>query len=86
MPSVLEPPGLDIGDGSLPDGMTVFPFSGGSSLVWDCTCVVTFAEVHLNRPAMETGTAANCAEKRKRRKFAALFYFEVFNVQFFSRY
>ena len=57
MPSVLEPPGLDTGDGSLPDGMTVFPFSGGGSLVWDCTCVVSFAEVHLNRPAMETGTA-----------------------------
>ena len=51
--------------------MTVFPFSGGTSLVWDCTCVDTFAGVRLNRSAMEVGTAANSAEKRKRRKYAA---------------
>ena len=41
--SVFEPPGLDRGDGSRPDGITVFPFSVGRSLVWDCTCVDTFA-------------------------------------------
>ena len=72
LPSVLEPPGLDRGDGSRPDGITVFPFSGGRSLIWDCTCVDTFAGVHLNRSAMEAGTAANSAEERKRRKYAAL--------------
>ena len=70
LPSVLEPPGLDRGDGSRPDGITVFPFSGGRSLVWDCTYVDTFAGVHLNRSAMEAGTAANSAEER--RKYAAL--------------
>ena len=72
LPSVMEPPGLDRGDGSRPDGITVFPFSGGRSLVWDCTCVDTFAGVHLNRSAMEAGIAANSAEERKRRKYAAL--------------
>ena len=72
LPSVLEPPGLDRGDGSHSDGITVFPFSGGRSLVWDCTCVDTFAGVHLNRSAMEAGIAANNAEERKRRKYAAL--------------
>ena len=72
MLSVLEPPGLDRGYGSRPDGITVFPFSGGRSLVWDCTCVDTFTGVHLNRSAMEAGTAANSAEKRKRRIYAAL--------------
>ena len=71
-PSVLEPPGSDRGDGSRPDGITVFPLSGGRSLVWDCTCVDTFAEVHLNRSAMEAGIAANNAEERKRRKYATL--------------
>ena len=35
LPSVLEPPGLDKGDGTRPDAKTVFPFSGGGSLVWD---------------------------------------------------
>ena len=72
LPSVLEPPGLDIGDGSRPDGITVFPFSGGRSSVWDCTCVDTFAGVHLNRSAMEAGIAANCAEERKCGKYATL--------------
>ena len=45
---------------------------GGRSLVWDCTCVDTFAGVHLNWSAMEAGTAANSAEERKRRIYAAL--------------
>ena len=67
-----EPIGLDRRDGSRPDGITVFPFSGRRSLVWDCTCVDTFAGVHLNSSAMEAGTAANNAEERKRRKYAAL--------------
>ena len=60
LPSVLEPPGLDREDRSSPDGdgITVFPFSGGRSLVWDCTCVDTLAEEHLNRSAMEGGIAA----------------------------
>ena len=70
--SVLEPPGLDSRGGSCPDGKRVFPFSGGRSLVWDFTCVDTFAGVHLNRSAMEAGTAANSPEERKRRKYAAL--------------
>ena len=72
LPSVLEPPGLDRGDGSRPDGITVFPFSGRRSLVWDCTCVDTFAGAHLKRSAMEAGIAANNAEERKHRKYAAL--------------
>ena len=42
------------------------------SVVWDCTCVDTFAGVHLNRSAMEAGIAANNAKERKRRKCAAL--------------
>ena len=69
LPSVLEPPELDRGDGSSPDGIAVFPFSGGRSLVWDCTCVDTFGRVHLNRSAKD---AANSAEERKRCKYAAL--------------
>ena len=66
LPSVLEPHGLDRGD-----SVTVFAFSGGRSLVWDCTCVDTFAGVHLNSSAMEAGAAANSADERKRRKYAA---------------
>ena len=72
LPSVLEPPGLDRGDGSRPDGITVFPFSRGISLVWDCTCVDTFAESHLINSAIGAGEAAGEAEERKRRKHVGL--------------
>ena len=72
LPAVLEPPGLDRGDGSRPDGITVFPFSRGRSLVWDCTCVDTFAESHLVSSAIEAGSAAAGAEVRKRCKYAGL--------------
>ena len=72
LPSVLEPPGLDRVDRSHPDSITVFSFSGGRNLVWDCTCVYSFADVRLNRSAMEAFTAASCAEQRKRHKYAVL--------------
>lgn len=72
IPSNLEPPGLDRGDGSRPDGITVFPFYRGRSLIWDCTCVDTFAESHLNGSAVEAGTAATGAEARKCNKYAGL--------------
>ena len=70
LPSVLEPPELDWGDGSRPNGITVFPYSGDRSLVWNCTCVDTFAEVQLNRSAMEGGTSAKSAEERERRNYS----------------
>ena len=72
LPSVMEPPGLVRGDGSRPDGISVFPFSGDRSLVYDYAYVDTFAEIHLNRAAMKADTAANSSEERKRRKYAAL--------------
>ena len=72
MPSVLEPPWLDREDESRPDGITVFPFSGDTSLVWDCTCIETFAGIHLNRSAKEAATVAHYFEERKHRKYAVL--------------
>ena len=59
-PSELDPPELKI-DGSHLDGITVFPFSGGRSLGWNCMCVYTFAWVHLNRSEFEAGRARKCA-------------------------
>ena len=38
--SILEPSGLDRGDGKPPDGM--YPYSRGSCIIWDATCVTTF--------------------------------------------
>ena len=45
--AVLEPVGLDRGDGKRPDGMTVFPFSMGKCLIWDCTCVDFFPPLSI---------------------------------------
>jgi len=72
LPSTLEPTGMDRGDGRRPDGITVYPFKNGKSLVWDCTCVDTFAESHLAGSAMAAGSAAGGAEVLKRRKYDSL--------------
>ena len=40
--AVLEPVGLDHGEGKRPDGMTVSPFFRGKCLIWDSTCVGSF--------------------------------------------
>ena len=72
IPSVLEPVGIDRGDGKRPDGITIFPFSNGKSLCWDATCVDTYAETNLNGSAVDPGKAASGAEEVKRRKYSSL--------------
>ena len=63
LPSVLEPPGLDRCDGKRPNGITVFPFRNGRSLVWDCTCVHTYAASHLMGAAFEPGSAGGARQR-----------------------
>ena len=41
--TVLEPIGLDRGDGKRPDGMIVLPFSRVKCLILDSTCVDSFS-------------------------------------------
>lgn len=72
IPSILEPVGIDRGDGKRPDGISVFPFTNGRCLCWDATCVDTYAVSHVNSSAVAPGNAAREAEERKRRKYAAL--------------
>ena len=69
IPSILEPIGLDRGDGRRPDGLTVFPFREGKCLSWDATCVDTFADSALVDCATSPGAAAIAAEDRKRRRY-----------------
>ena len=71
-PSILEPAGLDRGDGKRPDGMTVFPYSHGKSMIWDATCVNTYAGSNVVLSATDCGGAAREEEARKRRKYAGL--------------
>lgn len=72
IPAMLEPVGIDRGDGKRPDGITMFPFIGGRCLCWDATCVDTYADTHLYSSAVLAGSAARAAEEKKRRKYAAL--------------
>ena len=79
IPSLLEPTGVDRGDGKRPDGITVFPFSKGKCLAWDATCVNTFAESHVISAAVSAGAAARDTEDKKRKKYDDLtkrFHFE----------
>lgn len=84
IPSVLEPVGVDRGDGKRPDGISVFPFSNGKCLCWDATCSDTFADTHIYSSAVSAGSAAREAEVRKRRKYEALstrYRFEPISVE-----
>ena len=72
MPSVLEPAGLDQRDGKRPDGMTTFPFTQGKCLIWDSTCVDTYANSIIQKSAAQAGAAAQAAESRKQRRYAEL--------------
>ena len=69
---MLEPSGLDRGDGKRPDGITVYPYSRGRCLIWDTTCVNTFASSNLIRAALAARSVADAAGVRKIAKYAEL--------------
>merc|ERR1712079_927855 len=64
-PSRLEPTGLCRKDGKRPDGLTLFPYKMGKCLLWDVTCVDTFAESYISLTSVSSGSAAEKAEKGK---------------------
>ena len=70
--SLLEPVGLDRGDGKRPDGLTLFPWKFGKALVWDVTVVDTLAQSYIAATSQLAGAAADAAEDRKRSKYQAL--------------
>ena len=66
---MLEPSGLDRGDGKRPDKITVYPYSPSHCLIWDTMCINTFASLNLTQA---TGSVADAAEVRKIAKYAVL--------------
>ena len=70
--SILEPVGLDRGDGKRPNGLTIFPWKFGKALVWDVTVVDTLAQSYVATTSQQAGAAADAAENRKQRKYHAL--------------
>ena len=70
--SILEPVGLDRGDGRRPDGVTSFPFKGGNALAWDATCTDSFSASNLCSTILNPGSASSAAEDLKIRKYSQL--------------
>ena len=82
--SVLEPVGLDRGDGRRPDGITVFPFLQGNSLMWDATCYDILAPSLITTSSAFSGPAATAVEYSRRLKYASLasgYHFVPFSVK-----
>lgn len=65
IPASLEPVGLFRDDGKRLDGMTLTPWSKGSCLVWDATCVDTLAASYINMTKVKAGRAAEQAALKK---------------------
>lgn len=72
VPAILEPVGLARDDGKRPDGATLVPWKLGRALVWDVTCVDTFAQSHIQGTRSQAGAAADQAQVNKRRKYSSL--------------
>lgn len=84
IPSVLEPVGLDRGDGRRPDGISIFPFRNGKCLCWDATCVNTYTEAGVYKSAVVPSSVAAEAENLKRHKYQSLtdrFLFEPLAIE-----
>lgn len=72
VPCILEPQGLSRSDGKRPDGLTLVPWEKGRSLLWDATCVSTYAPTHLAQTNRVAGAAAENAARHKHVKYADL--------------
>ena len=70
--AVEEPSGLDRQDGKRPDGLTLIPWHGGRSLVWDVTVVSPLAASYVDRAEADAGTVADMAATRKTEKYSTL--------------
>ena len=70
--SILEPVGLDSGDGHRPDSITVFLCIQVKALVWVATCTDTFAPSNFFASATNPGSACIAADVRMRLKYANL--------------
>ena len=65
IPSRLEPSGISRSDGKRPDGATLVSWKCGKLLVWDATCVGTYAHSYSRVASQETRAVADQAERRK---------------------
>ena len=59
IPAVKEPSELDRQDAKRPDGLTLIPWQGGRSLIWDVTVVRPLAASYVDRAATDADTVAD---------------------------
>ena len=59
-------------DGKCPNGCSMLLWKLGKILVWDDTCLYTYALLHVSVAAREVGAVASKAEHLKSAKYAAL--------------
>ena len=59
---MLAPTGHDRGDGKLPEGMIVQPYSRSHCLICDATCVNTYVSSNMIRVMLTAGSVADAAE------------------------
>src|SRR6218665_1963003 len=69
MPNIKEPPGLSRTDGKRPDGLTLIPWRGSRSLVWDATIIDMVAPSYLHATKAVAVAAAELAATRRITKY-----------------
>ncbi len=72
IPSRLEPSGLMRSDGKRQDGVTLASWKSGCLLVWDATCLDTFAPLYRAHATQGPGKVAAASEERKEEKYSSL--------------
>ena len=72
IPSILEPNGVARSDGKRPDGMTIYPWKNGRTMVWDFTCSDNIAPSHIQIPSSFLEKVAESAETAKLTKYRNL--------------
>ena len=72
VPARLEPQGMLRSGGKRPDGVSVVPWTSGKCLVWDVTCVDTFAPSYRSLAVQGPGTVVARAESLKEEKYIDL--------------
>ena len=72
IPSRLEPSGLSCSDGRRPDGMSMVPWTSGKLLVWDATCLDTYASSSIGVAVTGVGVVAKKSQQHKISQYSHL--------------
>ena len=72
VPATLQPPGLLRSDGKRLDGVSMVPWRSRKFLVWDATCIDTFAPSYRSLAVQAAGAVAEKVESLKEEKYSDL--------------